>query len=356
MRFKFNFVFLLCLLMFSVNVQADSLIEQAKQALDAGRVEVAASLLQKQVTSEPRDYQAWFMLGVSQARSKRFHQAIEAFRRVIELRHDLAEPHNNLAVIYNELDDVKAAVAELEQSLEKHPGYVVAEENIADLYVKLALQYYKSVLEKGENPMLSERYARLLRVRDSRATGEEKIASNAEPVDVMNVESHKADMPPVEVIHVESEKPVMAVVAAPEIGLPRDAARQEVALSSAVAEQADVKTSQQAVLEALEIWRSAWAAKNIEGYYGAYADDYVPGGKFASLAAWKNYKAGVIGNKKFIKVIVSDVQLDMQSSVDVQVNFRQEFSSDRYVGDDKKFLKFKKLNDVWKIIEEGTIK
>jgi len=354
---RFNFVFLLCVLMFSVNVQAGSLTEQAKQALDAGRVDVAADLLQKQVLAEPRDYQAWFMLGVSEARSKRFHQAIEAFRRVIELRHDLAEPHNNLAVIYNELDDVKAAVAELEQSLEKHPGYAVAEENIADLYVKLALQYYKSVLEKGENPMLSERYARLLRVRDPSATGEAPIASNAEPAGMVNVGSSESDISSAPVIQVAQEKPVIAVTAEPEVSLPVETVSQKVAASPAgLVEHEDVQINRQSVLDALERWRSAWAAKDIEGYYTAYADDYVPGGKFASLTAWKHYKAGVIGNKKFIKIIVSDVQMDMQSAVDAQVNFRQEFSSDRYVGDDKKFLKFKKLNDIWKIVEEGTIK
>ena len=357
MRFKVSFICLLCLCIFSANVQADSLIKQAKQALDAGRVDVAADLLQKKVAAEPRDYQAWFMLGVSHARSKRFHQAIEAFRRVIELRHDLAEPHNNLAVIYNELGDVKAAVVELEQSLVKHPGYAVAEENIADLYVKLALQYYKSALEKGENPMLSGRYARLLRVRDPGSIDEVQVALNAEPADGANVKGDETAISPSPVIQVEKEKSVIAVAAEPVKKLTSDVVSQENQISPVEnVEGADAQITGHEVLYALETWRSAWSTKDINGYYAAYADDYTPAGKFASLAAWKQYKKRVIGNKKFIKVTLSDVQLDMQSAVDAQVNFRQAFHSDNYVGDDKKFLKFKKLSGAWKIIAEGNIK
>jgi len=141
--------------------------KRAKQALNLGKLSVAEDLLNKQIQLNSDDYQAWFLLGVVQARNKHFHQAIEAFRRVIELRDDLAEPHNNLAVIYNELGDIKAAVDELEQSLQKSPDYAVVEENIADLYVKLALQYYKKALIKHNDPLLTKRYTRLLQVRDT---------------------------------------------------------------------------------------------------------------------------------------------------------------------------------------------
>ncbi|MDQ6956050.1 MAG: tetratricopeptide repeat protein, partial [Mariprofundaceae bacterium] len=171
------FYILTLLVVCSWQVQAESVNDQAKQALSLGRVAVATDLLSKQVQSEPRDYQAWFLLGVAEARDQHFHQAIEAFRRVIELRNDLAEPHNNLAVIYNELGDVKAAVVELEQSLKKHPGYLIAEENIADLYVKLALQYYKKALLKRDDATLMQRYTRLLHVRDPNALGDTQVAT-----------------------------------------------------------------------------------------------------------------------------------------------------------------------------------
>lgn len=147
-------------------------VSEAQQVLNTGHLQEAADMLRQQVGEHPDDYQAWFLLGVAQARHQDFQQAIEAFRRVIELKPELAEPHNNLAVIYNELGDVHAAVQELEQSLQKRPGFALAEENLADLYLKLALQYYRKALEKVKDPALAARYARLLQVRDPRAVAE----------------------------------------------------------------------------------------------------------------------------------------------------------------------------------------
>jgi len=182
----------LCILMLlfvcSWQVQAESAVEQAKQLLSLGKLNAAENFLNKQLKLKPEDYQAWFLLGVAQARGKHFHKAIEAFRRVIELRDDLAEPHNNLAVIYNELGDVKAAVRELEKSLQKHPDDATAEENIADLYIKLALQFYKESLIKKDNQALTQRYARLLQVRDTHA--KTRVSNKARNTIAEPVEQH----------------------------------------------------------------------------------------------------------------------------------------------------------------------
>jgi len=166
MFFKF-FSFVFCVF-FSFNVQAESLYQQAEKAWQHGHSDAAISLLQQRLEYQSEDYQAWFLLGVAQVQAKHLHQAIEAFRQVIILRADLAEPHVNLAVIYNELDDVDAAVFELQQALKKHPEYAVAEENLADLYIKLALQHYKNSLQQQGNATVLQRYKRLLRVRDTK--------------------------------------------------------------------------------------------------------------------------------------------------------------------------------------------
>jgi hypothetical protein len=144
-------------------------VQEAKQALEAGRAATAADMLRRHVQQEPRDYEAWFLLGVAETQDKRYQRAISAFRRVIELRPKLAEPHDNLAAIYNQLDDVQSAVQELEQSLQKRPGHAATEENLGDLHLKLALAYYRRALEREQRPTLAERYARLLQVRDPHA-------------------------------------------------------------------------------------------------------------------------------------------------------------------------------------------
>ena len=337
---KFGAVlWLLVGLLFSVQVgfAADnSLNDKAKAALEAGHVNEAADLLQQQVKVEPRDYEAWFLLGVSQARIQRYHPAIESFRRVIELRPDLAEPHNNLAVIYNELGDVKAAVHELEQSLKKHPDYTVAEENIADLYVKLALTYYKKALEKTDDRALQTRYARLLQVRDT------SVVSDMPDVNVQMAAKSQGQQEGVAVV----AEPVTVVSAAPE---------NSVQIHPAAIPTEDHMDELSQVQRAIERWRMAWVLQNLPEYFSAYADDYSPPAKYDSLDAWKNYKKRVIGNKKFIQVTLRELQVNMAVAGRAEAKFKQAFRSDTYNGDDVKVLTLEKRGGDWKIVREDTL-
>lgn len=347
---------LILLLVCSWQAQAESVNDQAKQALSLGHITVAEDLLNKQVQSKPSDYQAWFLLGVAQARGQHFHQAIEAFRRVIELRDDLAEPHNNLAVIYNELGDAKAAVHELEQSLQKHPGYAIAEENIADLYVKLALKYYKKALVQNKNPSLTQRYARLLQVRDTspikesvaQASRLKKPAKTVAENVVLN-EKTTSNILPVKASNVD-------VLKAPQSMLPKHMNVEVPAHKQSVVTSMNKPNAEQQVLANIEAWRIAWQGQNLETYFSAYASDYVPTGKYASLAAWKAYKMRVIGNKSYISVDLSDVKIDLSEDKSVaRVRFNQAFRSNNYNGDDVKVLKLEKRQKSWKIVRETSI-
>jgi len=320
------FYILMLLFVCSWQVQAESLNNQAKQALTRGNMNAAGSLLNKQIKLKPDDYQAWFLLGVAEARGKHFHQAIEAFRRVIELRDNLAEPHNNLAVIYNELGDVKAAVHELEQSLKKHPGYAVAEENIADLYIKLALQYYKKALIKNDNLALTQRYTRLLQVRDTHAKARDLNESTQVSVSNKTLKTIAKHV-------VLDEKSVAVEV----VSVNKSKEAQEVLLK-------------------VELWRVAWQEQNLKVYFSMYASDYVPTKKYGSLAAWKVYKEQVIVNKSYIQVDLRDITVELsKDKKEAEVRFNQSFRSNSYNGNSVKVLKLEKRQQGWKIVHEAPV-
>ncbi len=346
----------------SWQAQAESANNQAKEALSLGRVAVAADLLNKQVQAEPDDYQAWFLLGVAQARGQHFHQAIEAFRRVIELRDDLAEPHNNLAVIYNELGDVKAAVHELEQSLQKQPGYAIAEENIADLYIKLALQYYKKALVKNDNPALTQRYARLLQVRDSRvkasaphAVVQANVVKKIPETTVENTEHQILAEKVVAVNAVVTKESHKAVSKAAVSPLPEQVGKQKPDNQNTVVD-AHKPNEEKEILAGLEAWRVAWQGQDLEAYFSTYASDYIPTGRYASLSAWKAYKKRVIGNKTYIKVDLSNIKVELSEDKKVaRIRFKQAFRSNTYNGDDVKVLKLEKRQQGWKIVREASL-
>ena len=320
------------------SAQAQDLTQKARQALQSGHTEQAANMLQEQVKVSPRDYQAWFLLGVSQAKIQRYHPAIESFRRVLELRPDLAEPHNNLAVIYNELGDVPAAIVQLEASLKKHPDYLVAEENIADLYLKMALTYYKKALEQTDDASLQERYRRLLQVRDV-SVGQAVAASH--PAEPARKPVQVNDKPKVEVAEARPALPTVDSILAQAHPKTNPQALQQAALDE--------------VGQAVEAWRQAWVSQNLPAYFASYADDYMPPAKFKNRQAWEQYKARVIGNKRFIKVSLRHIKIKVSDDwKHAVVQFDQSFHSNSYNGDDKKQLAMMKVDGAWKIAQEVT--
>jgi len=316
-------------------------IKQAKEDMQAGRYEATIENLRELVDQEQRNYEAWFMLGVAHVHEQQSHQAIEAFRQVIAIRPDLAEPHNNLAAVYNNLGDTNAAVAELEAALEKRPNYTVAEENLADLYVKLALQHYHNALTQSPNPIIEQRYARLVKVRNPMPTAQETQAESNTPE--MSTKPTAMASENAEAVAVTKTEPLNATDAQKPV------AEAPVAPSPKEPTITDV-------LDALESWRRAWAGQNLEAYFATYAEDFDPGSRFDSLETWKNYKTRVIENKKYIKVQLEQVEVTFNADKSATtIMLLQRFRSNSYNGDDFKKIRMVHTPQGWKITHEASI-
>jgi len=65
------------------------------------------------------------------------------FERMIEDYPTLPDPYNNLAAIHASAGEYERARELLVQVLEQHPEYVVALENLGDIYAKLAADAYE---------------------------------------------------------------------------------------------------------------------------------------------------------------------------------------------------------------------
>lgn len=285
---------------------AKASLDAAEALIDQGKDLAAISMLEEVVDAAPDAYQAWFLLGVTQARKRHFDDAIRAFNRVVQLQPELAEPHNNLAVIYNEKGDLRAAVKELEASLKLNPSYVTAHENIGDLYVKLAAKSYKRALSRQENEALRKRYENLLRIRTSAA--DQAVRKS----------------------RVATKKKVAETVS--------DQSVKEAASSQALA--------------AIEAWRVAWSARDLDSYFASYASDFNPRPRFATLEEWKRYKRIVIGKRKVINVTIDNIVVSKMADGQVKAVFLQKFRSDSFQSDNRKELILKKMDDGWKIRHE----
>lgn len=328
-------------------------VTQAKADLKQGRYTDAIEQLRTLVKNDADNYEAWFLFGVAHVHEQQFHQAIEAFRQVINLRPDLAEPHNNLAAVYNNLGDTKAAVKELEIALEKRPNYTIAEENLADLYIKLALQHYRNTLKTSPNPVIEQRYARLIQVRNPMPDDVVKPTAKAAPVPNKKVETQEV------VQHTEkttTQPHILTPVAAakPQVQ-PSQIKQAQAEQPQATIEPTVADQSITGVLDALEAWREAWSAQNLDAYFSAYADDYQPDARFDSLDAWKAYKKRVISNKSFIRIELDQVEVNMQDKSTATVKLLQRFHSNTYNGKDFKKITFKYTPQGWRIIAEATV-
>jgi len=307
---------------------ADEAYHQAKSNIESGHIDLALEQLKRAVKREADNYQAWFLLGVAYTRGQQFHQAMESFRRVIEINPKLAEPHYNLAVIYNELGDYRAAVNELERSLIKKPGDVVAEENLADLHLKLALENYRSALNRAPNQALEERYMRLLKVRDPQR------------------------LPGL------TEKPLVAIPVAERELIKEEGVVTRAKNTQATADQLPVakKVVKEKVQEAVEVWRNAWSEQDVDLYFSMYAPDFQVPERFASVGLWKQYKRQTIASKSYLHVELSDLKITVDlSGKRASIGFFQKFRSNSYNGDDFKRLEMKLYNNEWKIVSEVSV-
>jgi len=275
-------------------------INAARSLVQQGDDGAALAQLKQLIAADATQYQAWFLQGMIQTRQQQFHDAIASFQQVIRLQPTLAAPHNNLAVIYNEMGDYRAAVKALEASLALNPNYQTAQENIGDLYVKLAADAYKKALALGNSPRLRQRYEHLLSIHQPAAA-----------------QSHKTNK-----------------------------------TNTTPAAQASADIS--AALAVVERWRAAWSKRDPDAYFANYSELFTPAKCFASRLAWMNYKRWSMQKRTYIKVDLENMLANKIKSDVIRVVFLQHFRSDSFNSNDLKELILKKTQGQWKIIHEAS--
>lgn len=99
-------------------------------AKEAGRLELAAELIQRAAAQAPRRVEFLGDLGNVLSDMGRFDGAVACYRKVLELAPDLALAYNNLGNTLQERGDLDEAVACLRRAVELEPGYLDAWSNL----------------------------------------------------------------------------------------------------------------------------------------------------------------------------------------------------------------------------------
>ena len=286
------------LLAMSSLVYADD-VEDAAKLLKSGQHQQALERVNKVLAAKPRDARARFLKGLIFAEQGNAKDATDVFLALTKDFPDLPEPYNNLAVIYASQGQYDKARGALEQSIRTHPSYATAYENLGDVYAKLASQAYDKALQfDSANPAAKNKLALV----------KELVGGSAKPVVVAAAPSVPA-----------------APVAAPA---PREPAKAPVVAAVEPAKPAPAKAAGNAdILEAVNGWAKAWAAKDVDGYLAFYGKDFkTPGGE--ARADWEKGRRQRISAPKSISVTVDAPKVSVAADGTASVTFRQGYRSD----------------------------
>lgn len=109
------------------------------------------------------------------------------------------------------------------------------------------------------------------------------------------------------------------------------------------------------VTDALEQWRKDWSSLDFDKYISHYGESF----KTASdnYQSWARHKRRVNSRKQFIQVALEDVSIFRYPGEEnlVQVDYRQQYTSNNYSSDTGKIQFWRKNGDGrWRIVYEGS--
>jgi Flp pilus assembly protein TadD len=117
-------------------------LTEASALLKERRFADAVTKLEALLAQRPREPQARFLRAVADADPGRNDEAVAALRSLVADYPELPEPWNNLAVIFAQKGDYDSARVALESAVQAAPGWSVAQENLGDVYARLAAAAY----------------------------------------------------------------------------------------------------------------------------------------------------------------------------------------------------------------------
>jgi Flp pilus assembly protein TadD len=112
-----------------------------------GQTEQALTRADQYLANHPRDPQMRFLKGVVLTQAGRTTEAIEVYQQLTQEYAELAEPFNNLAALYAAQGQLDKARIALESALRANPSYATAQENLGDVYARLANESYARVMQ-----------------------------------------------------------------------------------------------------------------------------------------------------------------------------------------------------------------
>ncbi|MFL2555575.1 MAG: hypothetical protein ACJ0Q4_01795 [Gammaproteobacteria bacterium] len=132
------------------------------------------------------------------------------------------------------------------------------------------------------------------------------------------------------------------------------AARENIqpqSIDDEIKNEATLLDLENSIQEAINNWSEVWSTQNIDAYFAAYAENFIPS-KTTSRKKWKKQRRNRILAPTHIKVNLSDTKIILRDSSHADVEFTQNYQSSNYVDDVRKLISMQRVDDRWLITRE----
>jgi tetratricopeptide (TPR) repeat protein len=146
MRHLISFALSCALMAWSAGAQAD-LYSDVNRMINSGQWDKAQKEVDQRLQVAPTDPQMRLLLSRIQDAQGQTQAAMDTLQALTQSFPELAEPHNNLAVLLARENRHADALASLQAAVQARPDYAVALENMGDVYAALASQAYAKALQ-----------------------------------------------------------------------------------------------------------------------------------------------------------------------------------------------------------------
>ncbi len=110
-----------------------------------------------------------------------------------------------------------------------------------------------------------------------------------------------------------------------------------------------------AIIPWVKRWAAAWSSRDMDAYFGFYADDFELPAGFGSRQSWRKARKRAIEGKRWIRIDLSQMRAVRTDAIHAIAEFRQDYASDRFADSTLKRLELKLDDGAWKIVRERTI-
>ena len=351
---------LLAVLACPTSLSAQTTSDQIRSLIAGDKLGDALNATNEELEKDKDNVTLLFLKGLILTKLNRLDKAEKIFKQLTREHPELPEPYNNLAVIYAARGDFNKARDALQEAINTHPSYATAHENLGDIYAKMASQAYSQALQLDKENSTAKAKLSLINDLFSLPKTAPTAVAVAEPATAAN-SANSANAAPSATPASAAEKPPLQEAAAPsqEDVMPvqqATAPSQQAPPAETAAQPAASVNQEDAVAQvkrAINAWSKAWSDQDVNAYLSHYGKEFTPPGN-VTRKQWMAGRRKHLSAPSFIRVSISDLDVQLLGADHAQATFTQEYQSDTYSDRVTKLLLFARDGGDWRIVQEAT--